>query len=371
MKVLHLSSEKSWRGGEQQIAYLIEELLDLGAECHIISKKGSVFSRLCVENNWSFEEAGFNNSFDLPTAIHILRYCKKHQIDIVHIHGSRSHTPAVLAATLGSKSGLVLSRRVDFPLKRNFLSKWKYNHPSIKRVLCVSDKIREIVQETIKNRSICQTVYDGIDISKFGDRVKGNFLSSTYSLDKGTWLVGNTSALADHKDYYTFINTAREIVKEDIPTMFFIIGTGPMEAELKGYVEELGLQNKIVFTGFIDNISEVLPELDVFLMTSKTEGLGTSILDAMAAKVPVVATEGGGIPEIVKDRKTGLTSKVGDYHSLARQVIRVLKDEGLRNTLTTESSKFVEKFDKKIMAAKTLEVYNDIIKNSRGCTKQA
>ncbi len=364
MRVLHLSSEKSWRGGEQQIAYLIGELKNQEVDCHVICKKDSAFSQYCINQGWSFQEAGFKNSFDILSAIKVLKYCRTYHIDLVHIHGSGSHGVGVLSAALGNNSKLILSRRVDFPLKSNIFSRWKYNHPSIKRILCVSDKIKEIVEKSIDNKGICRTVYSGIDLEKFSQSSKQNSLRKKYNLDEQTKLIGNTSAIADHKDYFTFVNTAEEVLTRQKNVCFFIFGTGPLLQELKEYIEEKCLTEKIIFTGFVNNIPEVLPELDVFLMTSKTEGLGTSLLDAMASGVPIVATEAGGIPEIVIDGNTGLSAKVKDFMTLSDHVINLINDHELANKLVTNAAKFVLKFEKKETAKHTLQVYKEILKDN-------
>lgn len=364
MRVLHLSSEKSWRGGEQQIAYLIGELKNQGVDCHVICRKDSAFSQYCINQGWSFQEAGFKNSLDILSAIKVLKYCRTHHIDLVHMHGSGSHGVGVLSATFGNNSKFILSRRVDFPLKNNIFSRWKYNHPSIKRILCVSDKIKEIVEKSIDKTGICRTVYSGIDLEKFSQTSKQNSLRKKYNLDERTKLVGNTSAIADHKDYFTFVDTAEEVLKRQKNVCFFIFGTGPLLKEVKDYIEEKGLTGKIIFTGFVNNIPEVLPELDVFLMTSKTEGLGTSLLDAMAAGVPIVATVAGGIPEIVIDGNTGLSAKVKDFELLSNHVVNLISNPELGTRLVNNASKFVLKFDKKETAKYTLQVYKEILKEN-------
>ncbi|MFY0654177.1 MAG: glycosyltransferase family 4 protein [Cyclobacteriaceae bacterium] len=361
MKVLHLSSERGWRGGEQQIAYLLEEHKNAGIDSHVICKKDSSFSKYCEQKEWQYEEVGFKNSLDLASAIKIKNYCGNNQIDLVHMHGSGSHGVGVLSVALGNRTKLVLSRRVDFPLKTNFMSRWKYNHSSIKRILCVSDAIKEIVQQGIKKPEICQTIYSGIDLSKFDQVGDKEDLRSKYSIGRSTFLVGNTSALADHKDYFTFIDTAEVLLKEREDVHFIIFGRGELEAELKGYAQSKSIEDSITFAGFVENIQELLPQLDLFLMTSKTEGLGTSLLDAMVCKVPIVATRAGGIPEIIMHEKSGLLSEVKDSKGLAEQVVRLIENAELCERLVRNASEFVLKFDKKETARQTLEVYKDVL----------
>jgi len=133
MKVLHLSSEKTWRGGEQQIAYLVDELNELGVENFVACRKDSVFEKHCKDNLIEHITLPFKNSYELGSAIQIKNFCKYMEIDILHMHSSRGHTIGVISSLLGNKSKLILSRRVDFPVKDNWLSKWKYNYSKIKK----------------------------------------------------------------------------------------------------------------------------------------------------------------------------------------------------------------------------------------------
>jgi glycosyltransferase involved in cell wall biosynthesis len=361
LKVLHLSSERSWRGGEQQIAYLIDELAGAGIENIVACRTGSAFEAYCRKQAIPHINLPFSSSLDFRTALGLKKYCQEQSAQLMHLHSSKSHSLAVLSAWLGNSTPMVLSRRVDFPLKRNWLSQKKYNHPGIRRIICVSDAIREIVQKDINQPEKAITVHSGIDLAKFSTEASRHYLRQQYNIPPDYWLVGNTSAIAPHKDYYTFIHTVDLLEKEGFPAFYFIIGTGPMEQEIKAYVKEKGLEKKIIFTGFLKNIQDILPELDLFLMTSKTEGLGTSLLDAFASEVPVVATATGGIPEIVKHEDTGLLAPVANAAQLARQVQRLYKDAALQEQLKKGAFSLVQQFSKQVTAHKTLNIYRNIL----------
>jgi glycosyltransferase involved in cell wall biosynthesis len=142
IRVLHLSSEKSWRGGEQQIAYLIDELNKIGVENFIACRKRSSFENYCRERAWDHFALNFSPPFDIFTALQISRICLKNRIDILHMHTSYGHTLGMLSALFGNKAQFVLSRRVDNPIRNNWFTTWKYNHRRIKRIITVSGAIR-------------------------------------------------------------------------------------------------------------------------------------------------------------------------------------------------------------------------------------
>lgn len=364
IKVIQLSSEATWRGGEQQIAYLINELKKQNIESIAFVKRGSSFEEHCKKNDIRYYKSLFQNSVDIITVFKLCWIVRKEKASIIHIHSSKSHSLAVLATLFGLRKPLILSRRVDFELSNSLFSDWKYNHPQIKKILCVSDAIANIVRPHLRNPEKCITVHSGIDISRFKKRNAVNLLREEFKIEQGKILIGNTSALAGHKDYFTFIDTIEILVNKSLPIVAFIIGKGPLEKELKNYVSQKNLLKHIIFTGFRDNIPEILPCLDIFLITSTEEGLGTSVLDAFASRVPVVATYAGGIPEMVQHEKTGLIMKPKDAAGLAASIEHLIQSPELRNSVIDNAYATVLTFSKETTAAKTRLVYKDAIQYS-------
>lgn len=370
MKILHLSSEASWRGGEQQIAYLMEELQQRGIQNFIACRRGSAFEKYCRENQISHQSFAFRGSTDLATAWGIRNICKKKKIDLLHIHSAKSHSLAVLSHLAGNPAPLILSRRVDFPIRSNFLTRWKYNHPAIQKIICVSEAIEGIVRSSVSHPERCTTVHSGIDVHRF--KAAAGILRNRYRLDKDTLLIGNTSALAGHKDYFTFIRVAEIFRAFSIPARFFMIGDGPEKEKLAAFIREKGLEDYVLMTGFLQNIAEVLPELDIFLMTSEMEGLGTSVLDAFATRVPVAATRAGGIPEMVIHQKTGLLAEVRDAERLAAHLKALAEAPALRHSLAEAAYQHLQSnFTKEKMAERTLSIYQEVLEGRSSSLRQA
>ena len=188
-------------------------------------------------------------------------------------------------------------------------------------------------------------------------------LRAELSFESNIKLIANFSALADHKDYFTFINTAELVCNQRNDVRFLIFGKGELETELKDYVKSKKLSDQILFTGFRDNLPALYPNIDVLLFTSKTEGLGTTILDAFASNVPVVATNAGGIPEMVIHKETGLLSEIGDAENLATNVNLVLDDTALRQRLTENAKIKCQDFSKDRMVELTEMTYKNVLNN--------
>ena len=363
MRVLHLVSEKTWRGGEQQVAYLVAELQRHQVESFVACPRGSAFEAHCRQHHIPYLALSFSKLRLLGDALKLKAYIDRHRIQLVHMHSSLAHTLGVLAHTLGARADLVLSRRVEFSIGRNPFSTFKYNYSGIKRIICVSESVRRQLAASIQDGSKCVTIYSGIDLKKATLEAsrKEDFLRSTYHIPQDLKLIGNVSALDRHKDYFTFLETAKILKESGVKAKYFAIGSGPLEAEIKEYAERLGLRDDVVFTGFLKNAKAVLAELEVFLFTTLKEGIGSTVLDAFASKVPVVSTSAGGVPEIVRHGHTGLLAPLRDATALAAHVQQVLRDAQLREHLVEQAYQLVLTFTQERTAIKTLAVYQEII----------
>ena len=363
MKILHVSTARSWRGGEQQIAYLVSELKEKSVCQVVCCVINSPLHKFCEANQvvvYSFPGRGV---LDLKLARLIRNVCINESISIVHAHDSHAHSGAVLSTSIfGNRTPVVISRRVDFAVSHNPFSNWKYNYPGIKKIICVSEKIRQIIENDIRDKNKLCVVYDGIDLNKFDRTKKYSSLHEEYKIESHIKLIGNASALADHKDYFTFVDTAELVLQKKPDTRFVIIGDGPEKRNIEKYIDGKKMGHAIFLAGFRKNVTQLLPELDVFLMTSATEGLGSIVLDSFAAGVPVVATEAGGIPEIVIHNKTGLLAPVKNAVMLSENVCAFLDDEKLCKKINQQSLVFVQNFSKKKMAMQTLDLYEDVLK---------
>ena len=350
MKILHVSTARTWRGGEQQLAYLLEELRALGLEQWVLCARGSAMESYCRQGGWAFISIKKRFSANPLAGWKILRECKRRSIDIVHAHDSHAHTFAWLAALMGNKTPVVVSRRVDFPIGKSLLSLAKYHHSSVKMILCVSEEIRRVLLSDYRFPERTAVVHSGIDLNKFSYAGAG-ILRREYAIPDSIPLIANIAAIAPHKDYYTFVDCVDLLVRRGVRAAYFIIGgDGGEKAAIERYIRGKGLEERIHLTGHRSDIPQILREIGLLLFTSKTEGLGTSVLDAMACGAPVVATAAGGIPEMVKDGETGLLAPVGDAESLAAQVERILGDEVLRERLVAGGRRMVESFSKEAMA---------------------
>ena len=140
-----------------------------------------------------------------------------------------------------------------------------------------------------------------------------------------------------------------------------IAGRGEEEGRIKQMIQELKLEKNIHLLGFRHDVPALMKALDVFLMTSKTEGMGSILLEAFDLGTPVVATAAGGIPELVTDRVNGLLCPVGDVRALKDAVLFLLNNKDFAKSLAEAAKKKVKKFSFLSTAEKTLEVYKGLL----------
>ncbi len=360
MRVLHLNAERGWRGGEQQIAYLIEELQMRNIDVFVACRQGGEFEQYCIKNKISYIGLPFTNSISFSTAKGIKRFCEQEQIDIIHMHSGRTHDLGLLSCLFGNKVKLVLSRRIDAKLKQSHYTLWKYNHEYIKAILTVSNYVRGQVQKVVSDQESVKTIYSGVDLEKYRPD-EGLDFYDFFLIPRHKKLIGNTSALVEDKDYDTFLETAKALLDEGHALHFLIIGKGKLRPYLEEKAADLGISEHVTFTGFMPKVYNSIGALSVFFIPSKSEGLGTSVLDAFSAKVPVVTSLAGGLPEMVIDGQTGVTATVGDVPAFKAGIERVLLDQAYRQKIVAGASAHLQRFSKQLTAERTLNVYQDIL----------
>ncbi len=362
MKVCHISAARSWRGGEQQLAWLLHILDQIGVDQQLLCPDGSPLHRWVISHmpHISIIPYWKRTPFDPFTAQLIKNASNTFKANLIHAHDAHAHTMAWMAASLWKHTlPVIVSRRVSFPPSNNLITRKKYYHKSIRRVLCVSQFVANVLIHWGMPRSQLEVVYDGIDLDRF-DKQDRNQLRQLLGTSKETPLVGYIGALTSEKNVVTLFKAVAQL-KLDYPTLqLVLIGEGPLRAQLEKYSQQLAIHRCIHWLGFREDVAKLLPGLDILVLPSQVEGLGTTLLDAMAARVAVVASNTGGIPEIVLDRETGLLAPPAQTDVFAQQIKCLLDQPAFRQQLIHRAAQWVRSFSKEQMAQHTLACYQAI-----------
>src|SRR5512139_3178851 len=331
--VLHIDSERTWRGGQQQAAWLIEGLLARGWPTALVCPRGAVLAERGRARGWPVHTLAMHGELDIAAGRRIAAAARGAGLAMLHAHSSHALALGLWARLFDRRLRLVASRRVDFPVGGHFLSRLKYSTGALDRIVCISAAIRDQLAADGVPPGKLVVIPSGVDTRRFaGVRPPPGFRRSL-GIPNGHLVIGTVAALADHKDYPNLLRAARIVLERAPDVTFVAVGDGPLHAPLVSLARELGLGRRFLFLGFREDVGSFLKMFDIFVLASKTEGMGTSVLDAQAVGLPVAACRAGGIPEIVADRETGLLVPPGNPRALAAALLELARNPGLRTTL--------------------------------------
>ncbi len=358
LNILHVDTEKTWRGGERQALWLIK-LLPRHEFTSIVAApaKGAFFHRVsgldCTVVPFTML-----GEWDILAAWRLSRMVKKYAVSIIHAHSSHALGIAACARKF-CRVKLVASRRVDYHVRSNMFSKWKYKQAD--RIVAISDAVREVLIGDGVSPDRIDVVKSGIEFTHSAP-VEKSVRREEMGIPPGNHVVGIVGALTSQKDHDTFVESAR-LVKEQIPnTTFLIIGEGERRKEIEMLIDRRGLARDVIMAGFRNDVMELIEFMDVYVVSSAFEGMGTSTLDAMYRGKPVVATNVGGVPEIVEDGETGFLVSQGDYAAMAEKIIFLLRNTEQARTMGEAARLKVREFSVEKTAQKTAEVYRKLLK---------
>ncbi len=286
------------------------------------------------------------------------------QPELIALHDPNAHTQAVMAQVLRFiDTPMVLHRKVDFGVGHNALSKFKYSHPSIRAVIAVSEAIREILRASGAVRAPIEVVRDGYDPTRIESVHRPRFFDSDRPDAERDWVVGTVAAFADHKDPDTFLAAARKIQNAFPSARFIWLGEGVLRKKM--LQKAAALQIRFEAPGFVGDVIERMRGFDVMMYSSKEEGLGSSLIDAMALGLPIATTAAGGIPELFDEGISALLSPPKDSEGLAQNVLKILRDRELRLNLAQNAQLHSGRFTASVLAENTLKIYREVVNQSK------
>ncbi len=357
---LHIDTARTWRGGQSQVLGTVMGLRALGHRTMLVAhSEGELRQR--AKEGLDLLPLAPKTEMDLTAAWRLSRIIKQLKPDIVHAHDPHGVAMAALALSMSTqlaKPPLVAARRVDFHLRGSSLSRWKYRQ--VDCFICASEAIRQMLVGDGVPAARAVTVHEGIDLARVAS-------APAAKLHEDLWLphhapvVGNVAALVPHKGQRHLIDSARLVLPQVPDARFVIAGEGELRPALERQIKDHHLEKHVFLAGFRPDVLSLHKAFDIFVMSSVTEGLGTSLIDAMAAGKPVVATTAGGIPEVVVDGETGILVPPRDHDAMAAAIVKLLKDDGLRRCMGEAGlARARAMFSAERMVQDTLRVYERV-----------
>ncbi len=358
---LHIDTARTWRGGQNQVLVTVLGLRALGHRTLLVAHPDGAL-RQRAQEGLDLITLAPKTEMDLSAAWRLSRLIKRLTPDVIHAHDPHGVAMAALALSMStqpSKPPLVASRRVDFHLRNSAMSRWKYRQ--VDCFICASEAIRVmLVGDGIPDERTV-TVHEGIDLGRVDAAPPANLHEELF-LPHGAPIVGNVAALVPHKGHRHFIEAAALVIRQVPDARFVIAGEGELRPSLERQIKDHHLEKHVLLAGFRPDILSLHKAFDIFVMSSITEGLGTSLLDAMAAAKPIVATSTGGIPEVVVNDVTGSLVPPRDHDAMAAAIVRLLKNGDLRKRMGDAGlARARDYFSAERMTRETARVYTGIV----------
>jgi L-malate glycosyltransferase len=357
---IHIDTAKTWRGGQRQVLLTVLGLRERGHRTVLVAHPEGELATRASEGHDLIRLAP-RAEVDLHAGWKLSRILKDLKPDIVHAHDPHAVALASLALsflTSGHCPPLVASRRVAFHLKGHAFSRWKYHH--VDCFIAASNAINQMLVGDGIDPARVVTVYEGIDLHRIQAEPAVN-IHAEFWLPTHAPVVGAVAALTQEKGHKYLIDAAALVVRDVPDARFVILGEGELRPSLERHIKDLHLDKHVVMPGFRADILSFIKSFDVFVMSSLFEGLGTSLLDAMALSKPTVATDTGGIPEVVSHGETGLLVPTRDAKALAAAISTLLKDPDRRTRMGHAGLERVRRlFSSEQMVEKTLGVYQKL-----------
>lgn len=362
LRVLHLDSERTWRGGQQQTAWLMEGLAHAGITQDLVAPAENPLHRVA-------DELGiFSRTIEAGPLPGYVSWRKLRALSeefnptIIHAHAARAHGFAVRG--FAGRVPVLSTRRVDFAIKRNWWSRRKYLAAG-QDYIAISNAIGRILCAAGIAENRIHLVPSGVDLSRARSGDRGKLRPRWLPTGSGP-LIGFVGALVEHKAPWLLVEALPAVLDALPDARVVFIGEGPLREKLQEMAHTRGIADRVLITGWRDDVPDALAALDLFVMPSQEEGLCTSLLDAQAAGIPSVITAAGGMVDIVEDGVNGLVVPIGAAAALSRAIIRLWQGAEDRAAFAAAGRARVEaRFTREAMVRGNVEVYERILSREK------
>ena len=332
---IHISTAKTWRGGENQIWLLARGLQKRGQKVLVVAPRKSPLLERCQASGIAIRALGLRGELDPVGALRLMRLLRIEKPDVLHLHDGHAILPGQLAArgaVRGRKLKVVAHRRTVFKLR----GKWKYQG-RVDKIIAISQSVKAcLLAGGIAAERIC-VVYSGLEFPEPLDKggADARAFHQTHGIPNDALLLAHAAALSVEKrqgDIIHAVSKANSILKEKVlPDVHLAIaGAGDEEKSLRDCVRDCGMVERVHFAGFLSDLSPLWAASSMVIFASEAEGLCTALIEAQGAGLPAVITKAGGMTEVVAHEKTGLCVEIGDVAGMAEAIVRLCVDENLR-----------------------------------------
>ncbi|WKE65812.1 glycosyltransferase family 4 protein [Gallaecimonas kandeliae] len=339
MHICHINLAKGFSGGERQTLNLIQSLAGQGVRQSLVAQPHGPLAREVAKLG-----------IPIKGVRHFLKgHSQGGAWDLLHCHDGKAVYWAFIEHLL-RRTPYVITRRVDNPLSAGALTRNAYQKAAA--VVCLSRAIEAVVKSTVPQAQTCRIPDSCSDFT--ADPATVSDIRSRYP---GKVLIGQVGRLLHHKGYQVSIEAARQLQATHPDWQFLFLGEGPEKETLEAQAQDLP---NVAFLGHQSDIGNWLAALDLLIFPSLTEGMGSTILEAMQQKVPVIGSNAGGIPDIIEDGENGILVPPGDAKALAIAMEALLGDQAQCQRLVSHARKTLARFSPQAIKQAYLDLYKTV-----------
>ncbi|MBI3949101.1 MAG: glycosyltransferase family 4 protein [Acidobacteria bacterium] len=369
MKILQVSSATAIGGGEVHVIDLCQTLVQRGHEMHLAVRPQSPLVDRLASQPVTVHPLALRNSLDVGSARRIGHLIRHHQIDIIHGHVARDYLVCVMARKLAGRGKLVLTRHHYLPIKGT----WGYRHMfgQVGKFIAVSEYVRSGLIASLKlppNHVV--TIPNWVNLERFQDLPDCQYARGRFGV-KERFVVGMVGQITPAKGQEEFVRAAAHVASLRDDVLFLIAGeeqgrTRRFTEYLRRLAGELRLGERLWLIGQVEELPLLFAALTVLVVPSWFEAFSITLIQAMAAGLPVIASNIGGPAEIVTHRATGWLVPPGEADALAEAIAYLLDDPDLRDRLSAAGREEVQaRFERERVIDQIEAVYQELLTQGR------
>jgi glycosyltransferase involved in cell wall biosynthesis len=371
MKILHVL--QGTVGGSIEFVNLLIQQLNLKGHINIVAcPRYSALREKCIANGFEWVELDMWREIslvkDIRAVIALMKIIKERKCDILHAHSSKAGAVGRIAAWLKGVPSVYTAHGWSFNMRVS--NKKKLFYAAVERFLsyitgmitCISQQELESAIDVGISPKKLMKIDNGLNLEKYDIQDDVDILKERLNIPKEKVIIGMVARITEQKDPFFFLEIAREMKNRVEDIFFVLVGDGEMRALIEERINSTGdLCDYVFITGWVENPELYIKCFDVGILTSKWEGFGLVLVEYMASKVPIAATNVDGIPYVITDGYSGLLSESGNIDQFADKICLLLRDKALRETLVYNAYKEAhDKFSIERTARQYEEVYGEI-----------
>jgi len=370
--LLAINAAEGIGGGPIHVLILAKYLNKEKYNIFVTARKNGDFEKDVINAGAIPIDISFSRKFSLSVLIKYIKLLKKYRIQIIHSHGAPVSFYSRLARKFLEFPAIITTYHISIERITDINRFQKNIYKIVDRIGSISDDKIIAVSNAVKESLISEcwlpsckieVVYNGIDIPRFSGDTDGSKIIEELNLTSEDKIIGIVARLSHEKSHITLIKAMKKVIK-DVPNVkLLIVGDGPLKVSLMRSVKKMKLNDFCFFLGIRKNIPEIISCLDVAVLSSVTEGLPISLIEAMTSGKCVVGTDVGGIPEVIDHGENGLLIPPNDPEKLAEALIYLLNNPDIAKKMGEKGIKIAkEEFSYQIMIKKIERIYDESIR---------